>query len=39
MFYRGIGSTMAVKNGRLGYNESIFMPLISADALGFLVAL
>ena len=30
---------MAVKNGQLGYNESTFMPIFSADALGFSVAI
>ena len=30
---------MAVKNGELGYNESTFMPMFSADALGFPVAI
>ena len=29
---------MAVKNGQLGYNESTFMPIFSAYALGFSVA-
>ena len=29
---------MTVENGQLGYNESTFMPLFSADALGFSVA-
>ena len=26
---------MAVKDGKLGYNESTFMPISSTDALGF----
>ena len=34
MFYR-IGTTMAVKNGQLGYNESTFMPIFYAYTLGF----
>ena len=29
---------MAVKNGQLGYNESTFMPIFSAYALGFSIA-
>ena len=34
-----IGSTMTVKNGQLGYNESTFMPISSAYALCFSVAI
>ena len=30
---------MPVKNGRLGYNGSTFMPIFSADAFGFSVAI
>ena len=30
---------MAVKNGELGYNESTFMPMFSADALRYSVAI
>ena len=30
-----IGTTMAVKNGRIGYNESTFMPIFYAYTLGF----
>ena len=37
-FYR-IGTTMAVKNGQIGYNESTFMPKFYAYTLGFSVAM
>ena len=38
MFYR-IGTTMAVKNGQLGYDQSTFMPIFYAYTLGFSVAI
>ena len=38
IFY-SIGTTMAVKNSQLGYNESTFMPIFYACTLGFLVAI
>ena len=38
MFYR-VDTSMAVKNGQLGYNESTFMPIFYAYALGFSVAM
>ena len=38
IFYR-IGTTMAVKNSQLGYNESTFMPIFYAYTLGFSVAI
>ena len=37
-FYR-IGTTMTVKNGQIGYNESTFMPIFYAYILGFSVAI
>ena len=38
MFYR-IGSTIAVKNGPIGYNEITFMAIFHAYTLGFSVAI
>ena len=38
MFYR-IGTTTAVKNGQIGYNESTFMPIFYAYTFGFSVAI
>ena len=38
MFYR-IGTTIAVKNGQIGYNESTFMLIFYAYTLGFSVAI
>ena len=38
IFY-GIGTTMAVKNSQLGYNESTFTPTFHAYTLGFSVAI
>ena len=34
-----IGSTVAVKSGQLGGKADIFMPMFSADTLGFAVAI
>ena len=34
-----IVTTMAVKIGQLGYNESTFMPIFYAYTLGFSVAI
>ena len=34
-----IGSTIVVKTGQLGSNAATFMPIFSADALGFAVAI
>ena len=34
-----IGTTMAVENGQIGYNESTFMPKFYAYTLGFSVAM
>ena len=33
------GSTTAVNSGQLGGNEDTFMPIFSADTLGFAVAI
>ena len=38
IFYR-IGTTMVVRNGQIGYNESTFMPIFYAYTLGFSVAI
>ena len=38
MCYR-IGCTIAVKSGQLGGNTDIFIPIFSADTLGFAVAI